>query len=164
MPCGRNLHRRVPLVAYERTPKIDTNKETERIKETVKKKANAGHNKNHYEVRHGDFTWKDLIAAQSAGMSLKDCLIGGLDRGFKLKGARSRETEPPEACCLGERGDPQISPLKWRRAREAPYGYHDLPNSSGRAFCAPNFRRGVEFGNTWNNPPRPFFSRSSASE
>jgi hypothetical protein len=131
---------------YERTPKIDTNKETERIKETVKKKANAGHNKNHYEVRRGDFTWKDLIAAQSAGMSLKDYVIGGLDRGFKLKGARS----------------PQISPLKWRRAREAPYGYHDPPNSCGRASARRISGEVLDFGNTWNNPPRPFFSRSSA--
>jgi hypothetical protein len=32
-----------------------------------------------------DFTWKDPIAAQRAGMSLKDYVIGGLDRGFKLK-------------------------------------------------------------------------------
>ena len=33
----------------------------------------------------GDFTWKDPIAAQRAGMSLKDYVIGGMDRTFKLK-------------------------------------------------------------------------------
>src|SRR5207344_2785861 len=33
----------------------------------------------------GNFTWKDPIAAQRAGMSLKDYVIGGMDRGFKLK-------------------------------------------------------------------------------
>jgi len=33
----------------------------------------------------GDFTWKDPIAAQRAGMSLKDYVIGGIDPGFKLK-------------------------------------------------------------------------------
>ena len=32
-----------------------------------------------------DFTWKDPIAAQRAGMSIKDYVIGGMDRGFKLK-------------------------------------------------------------------------------
>jgi hypothetical protein len=32
-----------------------------------------------------DFTWKDPIAAQRAGTSLKDYVIGGLDPGFKLK-------------------------------------------------------------------------------
>jgi hypothetical protein len=33
----------------------------------------------------GDFTWKDPMAAQRAGVSLKDYVIGGMDRGFKLK-------------------------------------------------------------------------------
>ena len=32
-----------------------------------------------------DFGWKDPIAAQKAGMSLKDYVIGGMDRGFKRK-------------------------------------------------------------------------------
>ena len=32
-----------------------------------------------------DFAWKDPIAAQKAGMSLKDYVIGGMDRGFKRK-------------------------------------------------------------------------------
>ena len=32
-----------------------------------------------------DFTWKDPKAAQKAGMSLMDYVIGGMDRGFKLK-------------------------------------------------------------------------------
>ena len=33
----------------------------------------------------GDFTWKDPIAAERASMSIKDYVIGGMDRGFKLK-------------------------------------------------------------------------------
>src|SRR3981189_614379 len=33
----------------------------------------------------GDFTWKDPAAAARANMSVKDYVIGGLDRGFKLK-------------------------------------------------------------------------------
>ncbi len=71
---------------YERTPKIDTNKVTEQIKTTVKKKDKTRtviKTVTKYVV--GDFTWKDPIAAQRAGMSLKDYVIGGMDRGFKLK-------------------------------------------------------------------------------
>jgi hypothetical protein len=71
---------------YERTPKIDTNKVTEKIKTTVKKK-----DKTRIVIKTitkyviGDFTWKDPIAAQRSSMSLKDYVIGGMDRGFKLK-------------------------------------------------------------------------------
>ena len=71
---------------YERTPKVDTNKVTEQIKTTVKKKGKTRtviKTVTKYVV--GDFTWKDPIAAQRAGMSLKDYVIGGMDRGFKLK-------------------------------------------------------------------------------
>jgi hypothetical protein len=71
---------------YERTPKIDTNKVTERIKATIKKKGKTRtivKTITKYVV--ADFTWKDPIAAQRAGMSLKDYVIGGMDRGFKLK-------------------------------------------------------------------------------
>ena len=71
---------------YERTPKVDTNKVTERIKKTVKKKGKTRTvttTITKYVV--GDFTWKDPIAAERAGMSLKDYVIGGMDRGFKLK-------------------------------------------------------------------------------
>jgi hypothetical protein len=72
---------------YERTPKVDTNKVTEQIKTTVKTK--KGKTKTvtktitNYVV--ADFGWKDPIAAQKVGMSLKDYVIGGMDRGFKLK-------------------------------------------------------------------------------
>jgi hypothetical protein len=71
---------------YDRTPKVDTNKVTERIKTTVKRKGKMRtviKTITKYVV--GDFTWKDPIAAQRAGMSLKDYVIGGMDRGFKLK-------------------------------------------------------------------------------
>ena len=71
---------------YERTPKIDTNKVTERIKTTVKKKGKTRTvTKTITKYVLGDFTWKDPIAAKRAGMSLKDYVIGGMDRGFKLK-------------------------------------------------------------------------------
>jgi len=71
---------------YERTPKVDTNKVTERIKTTVKTKGKTRtviKTITKYVV--GDFTWKDPIAARRAGMSVKDYVIGGMDRGFKLK-------------------------------------------------------------------------------
>jgi hypothetical protein len=78
---------------YERTPKIDTNKVTERIKTTVKVKGKTRtvtKTITNYVV--ADFTWKDPIAAQRAGMSLKDYVIGGMDRGFKLKLFRALRT------------------------------------------------------------------------
>ncbi len=71
---------------YERAPKVDTNKVTERIKTTVKEKGKTRtviKTVTKYVV--GDFTWKDPIAAQRAGMSVKDYVIGGMDRRFKLK-------------------------------------------------------------------------------
>ena len=78
---------------YERTPKVDTNKVTERIKTTVKTKGKTRtviKTITKYVV--ADFTWKDPIAAQRAGMSLKDYVIGGMDRGFKLKLFRALRT------------------------------------------------------------------------
>jgi hypothetical protein len=71
---------------YERTPKIDTIKVTERIKVTVKKKGKTRTvTKTNVKYVVDDFTWKDPAAAQKAGMSLKDYVIGGMDRGFRLK-------------------------------------------------------------------------------
>jgi hypothetical protein len=71
---------------YERTPKIDTNKVTEKIKTTVTTKGKTRTViKTVFKYVVGDFTWKDPIAARRAGMSLKDYVIGGMDRGFKLK-------------------------------------------------------------------------------
>jgi hypothetical protein len=71
---------------YERTPKIDTNKLTTRIKTTVKKKGKKRTiTKTLTKYVVADFTWKDPIAAQKAGMSLKDYVIGGMDRRFRLK-------------------------------------------------------------------------------
>src|SRR6266498_3972789 len=71
---------------YEQTPKVDTMKVPERIKVTVKKKGKTRTiTKTNTKYVLGDFTWKDPIAAQRAGISLKDYVIGGMDRGFKLK-------------------------------------------------------------------------------
>jgi hypothetical protein len=71
---------------YERTPKTDTEKVTDKIKETIKKNGKTRTiTKTITKYVVGDFTWKDPAAAEKAGMSLKDYVIGGLDRGFKLK-------------------------------------------------------------------------------
>ena len=71
---------------YQRTPKIDTMKVSERIKITVKKKGKSRTVvKTITKYVESDFTWKDPTAAQRAGMSMKDYVIGGMDRGFKLK-------------------------------------------------------------------------------
>jgi len=71
---------------YERTPKVDTNRIKQRVKALVRKKGKTRtvmRTVTRYVV--ADFTWKDPIAAQRAGMPLKDYVIGGMDRRFKLK-------------------------------------------------------------------------------
>src|SRR5262245_28484844 len=71
---------------YERTPKVDTNKVTERIKTTVKTKGKTRTvTKTTTKYVVANFAWKDPIAAEKVGMSLKEYVIGGMDRGFKLK-------------------------------------------------------------------------------
>src|SRR6516165_287905 len=78
---------------YERTPKVDMNKVTERIKMTVKTKGKTRTvTKTNTKYVVADFAWKDPIAAQRAGMSLKDYVIGGMDRGFKRKLFRALHT------------------------------------------------------------------------
>jgi hypothetical protein len=71
---------------YERTPKVDTVKVEERIKAKVKNKGKIRTVvKTLIKYVTEDFAWKDRIAAQKAGMSLKDYVIGGMDRGFRRK-------------------------------------------------------------------------------
>ena len=72
---------------YERTPKVDTNKVTKQIKTTVKTKKGKTRTvtKTITDYVVADFTWKDPAAAQKVGMSLKDYVIGGMDRRFKLQ-------------------------------------------------------------------------------
>ena len=78
---------------YERTPKVDVNKLTERIKTTVKTKGKTRTvTKTITKYVVADFTWKDPIAAQRAGMSLKHYVIGGMDRSFKRKLFRALRT------------------------------------------------------------------------
>ena len=72
---------------YERTPKVDTNKVTKQIKTTVKTKKGKTRTvtKTITDYVVADFTWKDPAAAQKVGMSVKDYVIGGMDRRFKLQ-------------------------------------------------------------------------------
>jgi hypothetical protein len=71
---------------YERTPKFDTVKTSEQTSETVKKKGKTRKvTKTITKLVSEDFTWKDPDAAQKAGMSTPKYVIGGMDRGFKLK-------------------------------------------------------------------------------
>src|SRR5256886_1422796 len=67
--------------------KVDTNKVTAQIKTTVKNKKGKTRTVTKTITNYvvADFGWKDPIAAQKVGMSLKDYVIGGMDRGFKLK-------------------------------------------------------------------------------
>jgi hypothetical protein len=71
---------------YQRTPKQDTIKVVEKRKVTVKKKGKTRTViKEFTKLVDEDFTWKDPKAAEKAGMSLMDYVIGGMDRNFKLK-------------------------------------------------------------------------------
>jgi hypothetical protein len=69
---------------YERARKVDTIKVKDRIKVTVKNKGKSRTvTKTVIKLVDEDFTWKDPQAAQKAGVSMMEYVIGGMDRGFK---------------------------------------------------------------------------------
>jgi len=71
---------------YQRTPKEDTIKELERRNVTVKRKRKmVTVTRTFTKLVDEDFGWKDPKAAERAGMSMMDYVIGGMDRSFKLK-------------------------------------------------------------------------------
>jgi hypothetical protein len=71
---------------YERAPKIDAIKVSERRKVTIKRKGKTKIVTRTFTKRvDQDFTWKDPKAAERAGMTMMDYVIGGMDRTFKLK-------------------------------------------------------------------------------
>jgi hypothetical protein len=71
---------------YQQTPKVDTVKVEERIKVKVKNKGKTKTvAKTLTKYVTEDFGWKDPKAAQKAGMSLQDYVIGGMDRDFRGK-------------------------------------------------------------------------------
>jgi hypothetical protein len=70
---------------YERTPKIDTVKVPERRKVKIKRKGKVRTvTKTFTKLLAEDFAWKDPAAAQHAGLSLSDYVIGGMDRAFRV--------------------------------------------------------------------------------
>jgi hypothetical protein len=71
---------------YERTPKEDTTKETERRKVTIKRKGKlVTVTRSFTRLVDNDFTWKDPKAAERVRMSMMDYVIGGMERSFKIK-------------------------------------------------------------------------------
>jgi hypothetical protein len=71
---------------YDRAPKIDTIKVEEQIKTTVKKNGKSRTvTKTVTKLVNEDFTWKDPNAAEKAGMSVAQYVIGGMDRAFKAR-------------------------------------------------------------------------------
>ena len=71
---------------YQRTPKEDTIKELERRNLTVKRKGKmVTVARTFTKLVDEDFGWKDPKAAERAGMSMMDYVIGGMDRSFRLK-------------------------------------------------------------------------------
>ena len=72
--------------AYQRTLKRDTVKVPEKKKVIVKKNGKTRTVvKTITKLVDEDFTWKDPKAAERAGMSMRDYVIGGMDRSFKIK-------------------------------------------------------------------------------
>jgi hypothetical protein len=71
---------------YQRAPKEDTIRVEEQRKMTVKKKGKTRTvTQTFTRLVDEDFAWKDPKAAEKAGMPMSDYVIGGMDRGFKLK-------------------------------------------------------------------------------
>jgi hypothetical protein len=71
---------------YERTPKEDTIKETERRKVTIKRKGKlVTVTRSVTRLVDNNFTWKDPKAAERVNMSMIDYVIGGMDKSFKFK-------------------------------------------------------------------------------
>jgi hypothetical protein len=71
---------------YQRAPKQDTVKMVERMKVIIKVGGKPRTIiKEFTTLVDEDFTWKDPKAAEKAGMSLMEYVIGGMDRDFKLK-------------------------------------------------------------------------------
>ena len=71
---------------YQRAPKVDTIKVEERIKVKVEKDGKRRTvTKTVTKFVNEDFTWKDPDAAEKAGMSVAQYVIGGMDRGFRVR-------------------------------------------------------------------------------
>jgi hypothetical protein len=70
---------------YERTPKIDSVKVSEKKRVKVKSRGRTRMvAKTVTKTVTEDYTWKDMAAAQRLGISVKEYVIGGMERNFKL--------------------------------------------------------------------------------
>ena len=71
---------------YQRARKVDTIKVVEQRKASVLKKGKLQTIiQKVLKLVREDFTWKDPAAAEKAGMPEMEYVIGGIDRGFKLR-------------------------------------------------------------------------------
>jgi len=71
---------------YQRTPKEDTIKVDDQRKVTIKRKGKlVTVTRTFTKLVDENFAWKDPKAADKAGMTMTDYVIGGMDRSFKLK-------------------------------------------------------------------------------
>jgi hypothetical protein len=71
---------------YQRTPKEDTIKETEKRKVEVKRRGKmVTVTRSFTKLVDNDFTWKDPKAAERVGMSMTDYVFGGMDKSFKMR-------------------------------------------------------------------------------
>ncbi len=71
---------------YERTPKQDTIKVSDSKRVKIKRKGKVVTVKRTFtRLVDEDFAWKDPKAADKAGLSMADYVIGGMDRSFKLR-------------------------------------------------------------------------------
>jgi hypothetical protein len=71
---------------YERAPKVDTIKVEERVKVKLEKDGKSRTvTKTVAKLVNEDFRWKDPDAAEKAGMSVSQYVVGGMDRGFKVR-------------------------------------------------------------------------------
>ncbi|CCE00116.1 D-alanyl-D-alanine carboxypeptidase family protein [Bradyrhizobium sp. STM 3809] len=71
---------------YERAPKLDKIRETERRVVTVKRKGRMVRvTRSFTRLVDNDFAWKDPKAAERVGQTMMEYVIGGMDRGFKMK-------------------------------------------------------------------------------
>ena len=71
---------------YQRTPKEDTVKLHDSRKVKVRKRGKTVTvTKDFVKLVDEEFAWKDSKAAEKAGMPMMDYVIGGMDKGFKMK-------------------------------------------------------------------------------
>ena len=71
---------------YERAPKVDAIKVSERRKVTIKRRGKMVTVTRTFTRRVDEnFAWKDPKAAERVGMPMMDYVIGGMDRSFRLK-------------------------------------------------------------------------------